>query len=431
MTEKSNDLSDKDKATQASNSEETKSIDNETNAQAGDKVPVDEISESDSSVESLSKEGEPAELEDSKTIAEENENIQDSSPKEAQSSDEEKISSEQADGKIVTSEEAHDEDESVEEDEEEHHDEEIDITSLSKIELVSLLKSKVKQDNIYKIDKIVHEIKAAFEDFVSKEKDDALEKFKADGGVEDDFDFRPSDEEKEFNTYYYEYRHQLGALRKEAEKQKESNLSAKTELLNKLRELVDGEETTLSMATIKALQEEWKSIGPVPPSQNRSLWASYNALMDRFYDNRSIYFELKELDRKKNLESKLELVEKAEALKDVKDLKEAIKSLTDLHEEFKHIGPVPREEQEALWQKFKGASDAVYDRRKDFYEGQKEVFKVNQDQKEALIETLKTFAEFKADRIRDWNSKTKEILEIQKKWEKIGPVPRESGKEIN
>ena len=431
MTEKSNDLSDKDKVTQASNSEETKSIDNETNAQASDKVPADEISESDSSVESLSKEGESAELEDPKTIAEENENIQDSSPKEAQSSAIEKISSEQADGKIVTSEEAHDEDESVEEDEEEHHDEEIDITSLSKIELVSQLKSKVKQDNIYKIDKIVHEIKAAFEEFVSKDKDDALEKFKAEGGVEDDFDFRPSDEEKEFNTYYYEYRHQLGALRKEAEKQKESNLSAKTELLNKLRELVDGEETTLSMATIKALQEEWKSIGPVPPSQNRSLWASYNALMDRFYDNRSIYFELKELDRKKNLESKLELVEKAEALKDVKDLKEAIKSLNDLHEEFKHIGPVPREEQEALWQKFKGASDAVYDRRKDFYEGQKEVFKVNQDQKEALIETLKTFAEFKADRIRDWNSKTKEILEIQKKWEKIGPVPRESGKEIN
>src|SRR5690606_22168765 len=154
------------------------------------------------------------------------------------------------------------------------------------------------------------------------------------------------------------------------------------------------------------------SIGPVPPSQNRSLWASFNALMDRFYDNRSIYFELKELDRKKNLESKLELVEKAEALKEVKDLKNAIKALNDLHEEFKHIGPVPRDDQEALWQKFKGASDAVYDRRKDFYEGQKEVYQANQDQKEVLIEALKPFADFKADRIRDWNSKTKEVLEI-------------------
>ncbi|WP_332912594.1 DUF349 domain-containing protein [Algoriphagus boritolerans] len=47
--------------------------------------------------------------------------------------------------------------------------------------------------------------------------------------------------------------------------------------MNKLRDLVDGEETTLSMSTIKAIQEEWKAIGPVPASQNRNLWASFNA----------------------------------------------------------------------------------------------------------------------------------------------------------
>jgi len=318
-----------------------------------------------------------------------------------------------------------------EEEEEDHSEEEVDISSLSKTALLALLKSKVQGANPYKLDKLVHEIKTAFEEFTNKEKGEALEKFKAEGGSEDDFDFRPSDEEKEFNTYYYEFKKQLGNLRKEAERQKETNLQLKTDLLNKLRDLVDGEETTLSISTIKDIQDTWKSIGQVPAAQNRSLWASYNALMDRFYDNRSIYFELKELDRKKNLESKTELCEKAEALKDVKDLKDAIKSLNELHEEYKHIGPVPRDEQENLWQRFKSASDAVYDRRKTFYDGQKEVFQKNQEEKEVLIEKLKTFADFKATRIRDWNIKTKEILEIQKTWEKIGPVTRESGKEIN
>ncbi|REG94517.1 DUF349 domain-containing protein [Algoriphagus antarcticus] len=465
MTEKSNDLSDKDKVTQASNSEEVKGIEKEINSEASEETVADQNSDSESEVEPSLDEATEKETEVIKPTVEPEETVEEATSQEdkaeetespeiaqpapeveattptAPISEEETSTPTDTPSEEVVSEEevvpadqavavGSEEEESEEDSEEDHHDEG-DVTSLSKIELVALLKSKVKQDNIHRIDKHVHEIKAAFDEFTHKEKDEALEKFKAEGGVEDDFDFRPSDEEKEFNTYYFEYRHQLVALRKEAEKQKETNFTAKNELLNKLRELVDGEETTLSMSTIKALQEEWKSIGPVPPSQNRSLWASYNALMDRFYDNRSIYFELKELDRKKNLESKLELVEKALALKDVKDLKDAIKSLNDLHEEFKHIGPVPRDEQEALWQKFKGASDAVYDRRKDFYEGQKEVFKVNQDQKEALIETLKPFAEFKADRIRDWNSKTKEILDIQKKWEKIGPVPRESGKDIN
>jgi len=220
-------------------------------------------------------------------------------------------------------------------------------------------------------------------------------------------------------------------LRKEAEKQKEKNLVAKTELLNRLRELVDGEETTLSMAAVKAIQDSWKSIGPVPLSQSRNLWASFNALMDRFYDNRSIYFELKELDRKKNLESKLELCEKAESLVQLEDLKDAIQQLNELHEEFKHLGPVPREEQEQVWQRFKSASDAIYDRRKEFFEGQKDVIKKNLEEKEALIQILTPFGEFKADRIKDWNSKTKEILELQKAWEKVGPLPKESSKEIN
>ncbi len=447
MTEKSNDPSEKDKVTQASNSEEVKGIDKKENSDAQDESTTVQPDESvhvensgdDQSLPPTEKAGaaDPSKLtdesDDNSSAVEET--AASEIPESPAKQDAEAVKN--ANGEELTrghdkSSDNSDTDESDGEEDDDHdHDEAIDTSSLSKIELLTLLKSKVKQGSINRIDKLVHEIKTAFDEYTNKEKEEALERFKAEGGVEDDFDFRPSDEEKEFNTYYYEYKNQLTSLRKEAERKKEANLAAKTELLNKLRELVDGEETTLSMSTIKSLQEEWKSIGQVPSSQNRSLWASYNALMDRFYDNRSIYFELKELDRKKNLESKLELVEKAKALKDVKDLKDAIKSLNELHEEFKHIGPVPRDEQEELWQKFKGASDAVYERRKDFYDGQKEVFKENQKQKEALIEVLKPFAEFSADRIRDWNTKTKEILEIQKSWEKIGPVPRESGKEIN
>lgn len=315
------------------------------------------------------------------------------------------------------------------EEEEEHTPE--DLSGLTKTQLLHLLKDKLQHGVSLKLDKLAHEIKAAFDDLVAKDTEVALLKFKSEGGAEDDFQYRFKEEDREFNKLFNDFRHQLNSLRKEAEKQKERNLQLKTELLNKLRDLVDGEETTLSMGAIKSIQEEWKSLGPVPAAQSRNLWASFNALMDRFYDNRSIYFELKELDRKKNLESKLELCDKADALKEVKDLKEAIKQLNELHEEFKHIGPVPRDEQENLWQRFKAASDAVYDRRKEFFEGQKEVFKKNLTEKEALIGLLAPFGEFKADRIKDWNTKTKEILDIQKAWEKIGPVPKESGKDVN
>lgn len=401
MTEKSNELSDQDKVTQASEKEAT-GIENTAESaessveqtetsipeSADQQDPTDQVSEPAAQVEPVSEEETPTPAEDSVNEADE-----------------------------------------ATEEEDDHTPE--DLSGLTKSQLLHLLKDKLQHGVSLKLDKLAHEIKAAFDDLVAKDTEAALLKFKSEGGSEDDFQYRYHEEEREFNKLFNDFRHQLNSLRKEAEKQKERNLQLKTELLNKLRDLVDGEETTLSMGAIKAIQEEWKSLGPVPAAQSRNLWASFNALMDRFYDNRSIYFELKELDRKKNLESKLELCEKADALKEVKDLKEAIKQLNELHEEFKHIGPVPRDEQENLWQRFKAASDAVYDRRKEFFEGQKEVFKKNLTEKEALIGLLAPFGEFKADRIKDWNTKTKEILDIQKAWEKIGPVPKESGKDIN
>ncbi|MFD2201010.1 DUF349 domain-containing protein [Shivajiella indica] len=313
--------------------------------------------------------------------------------------------------------------------EEEH--EEIDYSNFSKSQLIAALKELNSLGNYLKTESSVSDIKAHFDEIFNKEKEDAVEEFLKNGGSRDDFQYRTSDEDKIFFALYNDYREKKSNFLKEQERQKEKNLFAKNQILDRLRELVDGEETTHSINTIKQIQSEWKSIGQVPSSQNRNLWASYNALMDRFYDNRSIYFELKELDRKKNLEHKLEICEKAEALMSVEDLKEAIKALNDLHEEFKHIGPVPREEQEGLWQRFKAASDAIYDKRKEFYEGQKESFKQNLELKEALIDKLSAYKDFKASKIKDWNLKTKEVLAIQKEWESSGPVPREFGKEIN
>jgi hypothetical protein len=306
-----------------------------------------------------------------------------------------------------------------------------DFSGLSKKQLLEELKNLIRKGDYIQSDALVNELKSVYDEIFDKEKEDALQGFVSEGGIVDDFEYRKAEEDKEFFQAFSDFKKRRGTALKELEQSKDKNLASKNQILDRLRELVDGEETTDSITTIKKIQEEWKSIGPVPTSQSKNIWASFNALMDRFYDNRSIYFELKELDRKKNLETKLELCVKAEALQEVEDLKEAIKQLNDLHEEFKHIGPVPREEQEELWTRFKAASDAVYLRRKDYYEDQKEVFKRNLEAKELLIKGLEALQDYKADRIREWNSKTKEVLDIQKEWEAIGPVPKENGKEIN
>jgi hypothetical protein len=316
--------------------------------------------------------------------------------------------------------------------EQEHEvEEEVDYSSFSKAQLLQALKDLLSSGKLLQIETQINQIKSHFDEILHKEKEEALEVFVQKGGTVDDFDYRLADTDRSILAGLNEFREKKTDFIREQEKQKERNLIAKNAILDRLRDLVDGEETTHSINTIKQIQDEWKKIGPVPAIHNKNLWASYNALMDRFYDNRSIYFELKELDRKKNLEHKLEICEKANALVQLPDLKEAIKQLNDLHEEFKHVGPVPRDGQESLWTRFKAASDSVYARRKEFYEGQKEVLKENLLKKEALIKRLEEFREYQSSKIKEWNTKTKEILAIQKEWETVGAIPRETGKEIN
>ncbi len=325
--------------------------------------------------------------------------------------------------------ELHPEDE--DEDHEENEYDSLDVEGASKEELLDWLKKIRKEENLRKVDHIFKEIGSHFETNFEEERKAALEEFLAvEGNEEGDFEFKGDEVDKEFNALYEEQKHKRSHFFHQLEKQKDENLIKKTQILDMIREIVDGEDQT-SFNKVKKLQEEWKNVGPVPGGQNRTLWANYHALMDRFYDQRTIYFELKDLDRKKNLEAKLELCEKAEALDASKDMKGAIVQLNELHEEFKHIGPVPKEDQEPLWQRFKAASDKVYEHRREYTEQQKEEFAKNLVVKEGLAKKAEELTQFNSDRIKDWNKKTKELLALQKEWEVCGGVPREKAKAVN
>lgn len=321
--------------------------------------------------------------------------------------------------------------------EEDHANEEekllesLEFHNPDKEEVYLALKKFSSVENMRVLDKALKEIKPHYDKLYREEHNAALEAFKSAGNEEADFDYKGDETDRKFFSLYDSLRNKKQKYFSELEKSKEDNLQKKNDLLEQLRELVDGEESTTSINALKELQKEWRKIGPVPGQYAKSLWANYNALIDRFYDHRSIYYELKELDRKKNLEGKLELCEKAEALDKVENIKDAIFQLNELHEEFKHFGPVPKEEQEPLWQRFKAASDQIYAKRKEYFEHLKKDLSENADKKQALGDQAEEFASFTSDRISEWNKKTKEILELQKKWDAIGGLPRDRAKDIN
>ncbi|MBO3697094.1 DUF349 domain-containing protein [Roseivirga sp. E12] len=322
--------------------------------------------------------------------------------------------------------------EEVESETEEEEEELPDYTTFTREQLVESIEELTQQESFKRADRVLKEIEPLFAEFESNLRKEAEEKFNAEVGEEEEgFEFRHDELFNRFDASLRLLRDRKASYYKEREANKTRNLEKKQELLERLRSLVDGEEATTSLKPIKEVQEVWKAIGPVPNQYNKTLWANYNALLDRFYHNRHILFELKDLDRKKNQVAKTELCEKAEALGKLENVKDAVIQLNELHEEYKRIGAVPREVQEELWKRFKAASDVIYQKRKGFLEHLKGDLKENLGKKKELIEELGTFSSFNSDRINDWNAKTKEILDLQKRWEAIGGVPRENAKEIN
>ena len=307
----------------------------------------------------------------------------------------------------------------------------VDYSTFTKEELAEAIEAQLKRDNVNEAAAEAQRMRPQFDQLLNTEREVARQKFVAEGGEEDGFDFRPDATYERFLTAFRQIQANKKLAASDQRKQRQRNLETKQDILDRLREFVDSEETQISMNQLRELQNEWRATGPVPPQHNRSLWANYHALLDRFYDNRSIYYELKELDRKKNLELKQAISERAEALVDEADLRKAISELDELHEEYKHVGPVPKEEQEPLWQRFKAASDKIHDRRRESVEKFKGELEENLTKKQKLVEEVHALSTFTSDSIKEWNRKTKEVQELKKQWEAIGSMPRKKAKAVN
>lgn len=320
-----------------------------------------------------------------------------------------------------------------EENTEEHVDEveSVDYSTYTKSDFATLLKNLTQENDVRKADKVQREIKTFLDDIRDKERHEALKAFMEAGGTREDFSFKGDALDLLIDGSIKLLRDRKIKLAREIEAQRNENLARKKAILDQLRELVDGDESEGNFNKFKHLQNDWRQVGPVPPSEMKTLWANYHALVDRYYDHRNIYFELKELDRKKNLEAKQELCVRAEKLAEVKGISEAVKELNELHNEFKHIGPVPLEDKEALWQRFKAASDAVYGRRDSHVKELNQKLATNLEAKIQLVQAMQALSTFTSDRIKEWNSKTHEALELQKKWGESGPVARAKSKDTN
>lgn len=315
--------------------------------------------------------------------------------------------------------------------EEQQEIEEIDFSTYSKEDLLGYLKG-LTNETLDKVSQNLHLAKRSFDKIYQEEKTQALDRFKADGGKPEDFDYRLDDVSRSFEDVYQNLSEKVKSY-KSQQKELQSKLKLrKAAIVEELRVIVhENEMTNSAYNKVKELQQEWREANESQTFSDKELWLNYKALLDIYYNNRSFSFELKELDRKKNLEAKTELCEKAEALITEEVVPKALKELSKLHQEYKVIGLVPESLREELWTRFKTASDKLYERRGEYEEALKEQYKANYDKKLEVVAKLDMLLEQTATKISEWNEQTTLLGVIQDEWNALGPVPKEVAKEIS
>ncbi len=296
---------------------------------------------------------------------------------------------------------------------------------LSKHELLKAAQEACMLDNLRDASDKLKALRPAYEKIVRDDQQVALAEF-VDGGGEREAYVNEVDITKDlFYATFETLRKRKEEQRIQIEKQKLDNLKAKEDILEKIKAIVDGEESKDSIEQIKFLQSEWKRIKVIPQEHAQKLWDTYSFYIDKFYDNRSIYYELKELDRQKNLSAKIELCLRVDELKNQTSMKQCMILLNKFHEDWKSIGPVPKEVSEELWQRFKGASDIIHDRYRIYITEQEAVQTVNLQLKKELVIKAQEIALKPIEKGKDWNERSKEFESLLAEWKTIGMVPRE------
>ncbi len=277
----------------------------------------------------------------------------------------------------------------------------------------------------------IFELSRQYEANVASARAASRQKLADDANAPQEFSFQPPASQAELNKALQEFREGRARDAKAEDQSRTQNLTRKQELLAQLRQLVESAETKDSSQKLKQLQADWKATGPVPQTDSQETWNTYHGLLDRYYANQGRFYELKELDRRRNQEAKENLIARAEALMAIPGINKALDELKKLHDEWKHIGPVPGEQREPLWQRFLAASEAVHLRRKEFVDVRSAQEGENLKVKQALLERVLPFAEFSTERVNEWRSRTDELQEIKKEWEATGPVPRAQADALN
>jgi Domain of Unknown Function (DUF349) len=109
----------------------------------------------------------------------------------------------------------------------------------------------------------------------------------------------------------------------------------------------------------RELMRQWKAAGRADRDTEAELWKRFRGAQDKFFTARSEVFSAKDAELREHAEAKQELLDAAQNLLPVSDVRAARSALRLLQERWEQIGAVPRDAREHLESGLRRIEDAI------------------------------------------------------------------------
>ncbi|MBN8642366.1 MAG: DUF349 domain-containing protein [Flavobacteriales bacterium] len=303
-----------------------------------------------------------------------------------------------------------------------------DYEAMSMEKLVDELEKLVAVEKVMSVKDHVEEVRKSFLEKYHHFIDEKKDEFHAENpDSTEDFHYHfPL--KTNFDNLYNQYRTKKAAHFKSLQSNLEANLKNRLDLVEELKNLVNNPTGNIanSLKQLNDIRERWKNAGPIPKDKYNHVWNNYHFHIENFYDFLHLDREARDLDFKHNLEQKQKIIARVEELVNESDINKAFRELQDLHRIWKEeIGPVSRDQREAIWVQFSDLTKQMHDKRETYYESFREKENENLAAKKEIIAQIEVLATEKVDSHAAWQAQMEKVEALRNTFFAAGKVPSE------
>jgi hypothetical protein len=216
------------------------------------------------------------------------------------------------------------------------------------------------------------------------------------------------------------------SARKEERAQKTAESKAEKEkLVAEAEKLAEGTDWRNGANRLRDLLTTWKELPRLDRATDDALWRRFSTARTTYTRHRKAHFAEEHERRDGARVVKERLAKEAEALSTSTEWGPTAGKYRDLMREWKAAGPAPREVDDQLWQRFRGAQDTFFGARDAANAALDEEFAANAVVKdEILVEAEKLVP------VTDVDAAKKAFRDLADRWDAAGKVPRDRMKDL-